>query len=91
MTDIVKELREWAADIRKSLATETLGAGWNDGQQCLDRAAGEIESLRATLKNIATQKTIGELSEEGEDCEGDFEGAYDALIHIARRAIEATP
>lgn len=45
-----------------------------------------------TLKNIATQKTTDELKAEGEQEyeDADFEGAYDALIHICRRALESS-
>lgn len=55
-------------------------------------AAREIERLRSNLKNIATQKTTEELKAEGEQEyeDADFEGAYDALIHIARRSIQPT-
>ena len=46
--------------------------------------------LLATLKNIARQKTTAELKAEGEQeyDDADFEFAYDALIHIARRAMQ---
>lgn len=47
----------------------------------------EIERLRAELQKLADQKTIGELSEAGEDCEGDFEGDYDTMIDVARKAL----
>lgn len=50
----------------------------------------EIERLRGDIKNIATQKTTEELKAEGglEYEDADFEGAYDAIIHIARRTLE---
>lgn len=52
----------------------------------------EIEGLRADLKNIATQKTTEELKAEGDQeyDDADFEGGYDAIIHIARRAMQPT-
>ncbi len=43
--------------------------------------------VEAALKKIADQKTLSELSLEGDDCEGDFEGAYDAMIEAARQAL----
>lgn len=57
--------------------------------KAIDELVGD---LRATLKNIATQKTTDELKAEGEQEyeDADFEGAYDALIHIARRAMQPT-
>lgn len=59
-------------------------------KEALRLAYAEIEDLRATLKNIAKQKTTDELKEEGAQAyeDADYEGAYDALIHIARRALE---
>lgn len=61
-------------------------------KEALRLAYAEIEDLRATLKNIATQKTTDELKAEGEQEyeDADFEGAYDALIHICRRALESS-
>lgn len=58
--------------------------------EALRKAYAEIERLRADLKNIATQKTTEELKAEGEQEyeDADFEGAYDALIHIGRRSIQ---
>lgn len=49
-----------------------------------------IRELEADLKNISTQKTTEELKAEGEQeyDDADFEGAYDALIHIARRSLQ---
>jgi len=49
-----------------------------------------VADLRATLKNIATQNTTDELRAEGEQeyDDADFEGGYDAIIHIARRAMQ---
>lgn len=46
--------------------------------------------LADALKNIATQKTTEELKAEGEQTydDADFEGAYDHIIHIARRAMQ---
>lgn len=56
-------------------------------------SAAEIDRLRGDLKNIATQKTTEELKAEGEQeyDDADFEGGYDAIIHIARRAMQPTP
>lgn len=53
-------------------------------------AAQEAEHLRANLSNIAAQKTTEELKAEGaqEYEDADFEGAYDCLVHIARRSIQ---
>lgn len=58
----------------------------------MKEAADEIDRLRADLKNIATQKTTEELKAEGEQEyeDADFEGGYDAIIHIARRAMQPT-
>lgn len=49
-----------------------------------------IREMESDLKNIARQKTTDELRAEGEHGydDADFEGAYDALIHIARRAMQ---
>lgn len=72
-------------------------------QWCLDRQADEaaitetgmtpreLAEQRAmlieALREIAKQKTLSELNEEGEDCEGDFEGAYDSTIEKCRSAL----
>lgn len=48
-----------------------------------------LERMKAVVKQIAGQKTLSELSEAGEDCEGDFEGAYDTMIELARAALDA--
>lgn len=60
-------------------------------KEALRLAYVEIEGLRAHLKNIAAQKTTEELKAEGDQEyeDADFEGGYDALIHIARRADES--
>lgn len=52
------------------------------------RLIAAAPGLLAALRTIAGQKTLGELSGAGEDCEGDFEGAYDALIDLARATIK---
>lgn len=54
----------------------------------INAAASEIERLHAALKKIADQKTLSELADEGDDCEGDFEGAYDAMIEDARKSLQ---
>jgi uncharacterized coiled-coil DUF342 family protein len=74
-------LKEQAARVAEAMdaAHPVMSAAWK-----------RIRELEADLKNIATQKTTEELIAEGgmayEDA--DFEGAYDALIHIARRSIQ---
>lgn len=61
-----------------------------DEQAANARLVANTEGFFATLKNIATQKTTEELQAEGEQeyDDADFEGGYDALIHIARRSIQ---
>lgn len=46
-----------------------------------------IAALKALFREIASQKTTAELSEEETDS-ADFETAYDVLIHKARDAIK---
>jgi len=50
-----------------------------------------LDILEAALKAIAERKTLGELSDAGEDNEDDFEGDYDAIIHAARSAVDTLP
>lgn len=67
-------------------------SGPSNLKEALRLAYVEIEDLRAALKNIAKQKTTDELKAESEQEyeDADFEGAYDALIHIGRRALESS-
>lgn len=53
------------------------------------KALAEIERLRDALLRIANQMTVSELKENHQYEDADFEGAFDALIHIARRAMQA--
>lgn len=76
MTDIVLRM--------KTLPDLTNEQAW----AVVYEGAKEIEKLRADLKNIAAQKTVDELTDEGVEMDADFEGAYDAIIHIARRAMQ---
>ena len=49
----------------------------------INEAADRIEALEAALRDIARQMTTREMDKE----ELDVEGAYDALIGIARAAL----
>lgn len=47
-----------------------------------------LVGIAAALKNIAGQNTVEELTTNGDYDDADIEGGYDALIHIARRAMQ---
>lgn len=53
----------------------------------LDAQADAAPSMLAALKDIAAQKTTKEIEHEYGDQEGDFEGAYDKMIEVARNAL----
>jgi hypothetical protein len=56
----------------------------------VDALVSEVERLREALKDIAHQKTQAELERDLEPDQfdgADFEGAYDAMIEVARAAL----
>jgi hypothetical protein len=53
-------------------------------------AADRIEQLEAALREIARQHTLEEMAPE-DYCDGDFEGAYDHMVKIARAVLEPKP
>lgn len=91
--DLVNRLRDIEGYIATEMSTQFIDAY---GGTCLS-AADRIEELgrqiaerdryRKVLEEIAGQKTLDELTfEQGRA--GDFEGAYDAIVEIARNALE---
>jgi hypothetical protein len=78
MNNLIERLRDWTVD--------------NDAtsNRLLDEAAARIEALEAALREIARQKLthehIDDFGEE-EDHAGDYEGAYDIIVQIARAAL----
>ena len=71
MSDIVERLRHW------------MPIDLEDARWMRNAAADRIEALEAALREIARQMTTREMSKE----ELDVEGAYNALIGIARAAL----
>lgn len=84
-TDAVRNESRWLQE-QAARVTGTMDAA----HPVMSAAWKRIRELEADLKNIASQKTTEELKAEGEQEyeDADFEGAYDALIHIARRSIQ---
>lgn len=84
-TDAIRGESAWLTE-QSARVTETMDRAW----PVMRKARERIRELESDLKNIANQKTTEELKAEGEQEyeDADFEGAYDALIHIARRAVQ---
>ena len=56
----------------------------------MQKAHDRIVELEEALADLARQKTLSEMEEEDEGAEdrADFIGAYDAMIGIARAALQ---
>jgi hypothetical protein len=73
----------WHSDVVKNAAANALLAA-----DTIASLKADNEGLRKALGEIARQMLVPELIEEfGEEYVGDFEGAYEAIIKIARAAL----
>lgn len=82
----------WRADVKDYPAdtlfmTEGNGIGMNCKGDVVVMSLAMWCAVYRAVKHIADQNTIGELSAADEDCEGDFEGAYDTIIEECRKAL----
>lgn len=82
-----KGIKSWT-DTEREHALRLSQGGMSPAEVYLSLTTDRCIRYEAALTKIAEQKTLGELSEAGEDNEGDFEGAYDALIAEARLSLQ---